>query len=218
MGIKDRKNTKMKEKNTKQNKKSNIQKAISETAVNETSLLERSKYTLDLVNGWILSADTKVSISSGVFSIIVTIMAFVADKILNNVDKTNGVNKKFFIGFLISLSLAIILFLVSELFLFLAIKPNLIEGKNNKEKSEVPTFSIYYSEICRFKNAEDYIFAARNSSEKQFEDEVLKEVYCNSKICLRKMVRFRWGLWLGLISIVSIIACSFFYYLSYTIH
>ena len=56
----------------------------------EEDRLEQSKYSLDLVNTWISSADTKVSICSGVLSVVVAAVVFCANLIMGwvNVDDT----------------------------------------------------------------------------------------------------------------------------------
>lgn len=52
------------------------------SAENLDFLLDQSKYTLDLVNTWINGADTKVSVSCGIFSVIIAAIVFAAENIL----------------------------------------------------------------------------------------------------------------------------------------
>ena len=57
------------------------------SAENLDFLLDQSKYTLDLVNTWINGADTKVSVSCGIFSVIIAAIVFAAENILGNIGK-----------------------------------------------------------------------------------------------------------------------------------
>ena len=70
----------------------------------------------------------------------------------------------------------------------------------------------------QFESSEEYIQSVRDCSEIQFEEELLREVYFNSKICTKKMVTFRYGILFGGLSIFLIVICSIFYYCAYTIH
>ena len=50
----------------------------------KSTLFSRSQYSLDLVNSWINGADTKVSISCGIFSVVIAVIVFLADRNLSS--------------------------------------------------------------------------------------------------------------------------------------
>lgn len=206
----------MKAKNTAQNK--TISQATTWSESKDSSLPERSKYTLELVNNNIANADSKVSISSGVFSVVVAVIVFIAENILKDIDKTNGINPTYHRWFVCLVILSAVVFLGSEFFHLWAISPSFFAEKKDKQRKKKPTFSIFYDEIRQFENFELYIEAAKKATESCFETEVLKEVYFNSKICSNKMKRFKVGLWLGGLSVALIIASCILYYCSYMVH
>lgn len=208
-----------KRKNISQN---NIHKQEKEIACTEStsSLLERSQYSLDLVNMWINSADTKVSISCGVFSVIIAVIVFTAENILGNLEKPEQINCLLYSLFSIAVIVTVIGFLASIFFHLWAINPSFFSGSNylkklSKQDLAKPSFSIFYDEIRSFKSPADYIKTAKNVSEEQFADEILKEIYCNSKICSQKMRRFKTGITLAFITIGLCIISCILYYCSY---
>lgn len=179
-----------------------------------STLLERSEYTLELVNSWISNADTKVSISSGVFSVVMAVIVFIAENTLknNNAAVANPSVHKWFVYASIISAIA---FLASEFFHLWAISPSFKAGKKHLRKNEEPGFSVFYDEIRLFSSAEQYASVFREASERQYEDEVLKEVFYNSKICIQKMIRFKIGIWIGWGAIALIITSCILYYFSY---
>lgn len=188
-----------------------------ETNKQNSTLLERSEYTLELVNSWISNADTKVSISSGVFSVVVAVIVFIAENTLNK-SNTAVSNPSVYKCFVCASVLSAIAFLASEFFHLWAISPSFKAGKTHLRKNEEPGFSVFYDEIRLFSSAERYASAFRGASEKQYEDEVLKEVFYNSKICIQKMKRFKIGIWIGWGAIALIITSCILYYFSYVTH
>lgn len=181
-----------------------------------STLLERSEYTLELVNSWISNADTKVSISSGVFSVIVAVIVFVAE---NTLKDNNAVvsNPSVYKWFVFSSIISAIAFLASEFFHLWAISPSFKAGKKHLRKNEEPGFSIFYDEIRLFQSAEQYASSARKASERQYEDKVFEEIYYNSKICTKKMIRFKIGIWIGGGTIAMVILSCILYYFSFVI-
>ena len=217
MEKKDAMNTSGKRKNIN-GKKEEKQRPLAETNDKTSLRLDRAKYYLELVNNWIIAADEKVSISCGVFSVIVAAIVFVAEKILEGTYKCGGANADIYKCFIVVGIIATITFLASVFFHLLAINPSFKTEEYSESGNKHKEFTLFYDKIRRFETAEDYIQSVRNCSEKQFEEEVLREVYINSGICTNKMKRFRCGIWLGWISIILIVICSILYYYAYTIH
>ena len=213
-------NTVGKRKNISLNSNSKQEKA-SGSSESSSTLLERSQYSLDLVNTWINVADTKVSISCGVFSVIIAVIVFVAENLLGKLDEPEHVNRYIFTLFHISVVITVVMFLVSIFFHIRAISPSFFSGsksskKQSKKRAVQPAFSIFYDEIRAFENSADYVKAAKGVSEEQFTDEILKEVYYNSTICSQKMRRFKSGICFAFVAILMCIVSCSLYYFAYT--
>ena len=208
------------------NKSGETQKNRVEINEENSSTLDRSKYSLELVNGWIIAADTKVSISCGVFSVMAAVLVFIAENTLDKIDKSVEVNACFYNWFAIAGIISAITFLISVLLHLKAIYPSFESEEHRKwicrnhvkDKTKQNAFSLFYNKIRLFESSEEYIQSVRDCSEIQFEEELLREVYFNSKICTKKMVTFRYGILFGGLSIFLIVICSIFYYCAYTIH
>lgn len=181
----------------------------------DSGLLERSKYSLDLINTWITSADSKISTSCGIVSVVVAVLVFVAENILSKIDRTNGAIEPWKTWFIITSAGAMITFILSLFFHLRALSPKFFAGKNTGNQSKNKKCNIFYEDIKEYEHAEDYIIAVRKMSENQFVDDVLRETYYNSKICSKKMHRFKIGLWMALGSIVLILICALCYFLMY---
>lgn len=180
----------------------------------DNGLLERSKYSLDLINGWIVSADSKISTSCGIVSVAVAALIFVAENALSKIDTTRGAIEPWKTCFIVTGLGVVSTFVMSLLFHFLALSPRFLTGKNSGDQSKKKC-NIFYEDIKDYKDAEEYINAVRNMSEGKFVDDVLRESYYNSKICSKKMHRFKIGLWMAFASIVLILICSLCYFLMY---
>ena len=161
----------------------------------DTGLMERSKYSLDLINTWITSADSKISTSCGIVSV--------------------GAIEPWKTLFIITAAGSVITFILSLFFHLLALSPKFFAGKNTGDQSKNKKCNIFYEDIKDYKDAEDYISAVRKISENQFVDDVLRETYYNSKICSTKMHRFKIGLWTAFASIVLILICALCYFQMY---
>ena len=74
-------------KNTRDDKNSNIKSA------EEISLFEKSKYGLDLVNGWISSADSKIGTFGAVYAVVVAVFVYISENFFSKVDFKNLKNK-----------------------------------------------------------------------------------------------------------------------------
>lgn len=200
---------------TKGNRKPPVaqEKTVSE-GKNDSGLLDRSMYCLDLINGWITSADSKISTSCGIVSVVVSVLVFVLENALSKIDISKGTIEPWKTLFIITGLGAVIAFVSSLFFHFFALSPNFFTGQNKGNHSKKKC-NIYYDDIKDYKDAEDFISTVRKMPKDQFVDDVLWEIYSNSEICSRKMHRFKIGLWGAFTSIVLILVCAVCYFLMY---
>lgn len=173
--------------------------------------VENNKYTLDLVNGWINNADTKISISCGISSVVLAVIAFGAENILGDLAKNNELNGRVMPLFALALAVSCITFIVSLWFYFLALNPGLISSKLEIEK---PKYSIFYKDISKFANVDAYMECIEDVTEEDFNHELMREIYINSDICTKKMQRFKTGMWCSVISIIAAVVASVLFYLT----
>lgn len=173
--------------------------------IKETSLLERSKYTLDVVNSWINSADSKVGTSCEILTIMCTALSIFSFNIYEKYMTENLQTVSSNCVIVMLMIGAVGFFMGSMFFHFWAIYPNLFGKTDDKVINE---FSIFYEEIRKHISPESYIKIAKESTEDEFIDEVLREVFYNSEICSKKMKRFKIGIGLATISVIMFIAVS----------
>lgn len=158
---------------------------------NKIDMLDRCKYVFDQVNSWISNADTKVSISCGIFTGVFGVITFLAERI-KEPTATITINDCCQCIYRVSFVLSLVIMGISILFYVLAINPNLKSNETGTKK-KVP---IFYGDIDKLCNCK-YKEAILNASEKDFFDEILNEAHFNSAICTRKMRMYKNGLWLS---------------------
>lgn len=164
----------------------------------DESKLERNKYVYEQINGWIVNADNKVSISCGIFSGVFGVITFLTERITAQGTKNvcwRTINQMFFVG-------SLILMLVSILFYIMAINPNL--GKSGKKKDgtiKKKQYPIYFGDIAEM-SLDEYKRTINQASEADIIYELQNETHYNSRICSKKMKRYRIGLWLSFAAIL----------------
>lgn len=170
-----------------------------ETEVNHvrSSNVEQNKYTLDLVNVWINSADQKIGTAFGIFSAIFAAFGFLVGSKLADLKYENCC---WYCVLLVISILSIAIFVVGLAFFFFALKPDLTSD------SKVNKYTIFYEEVKSFQNADDYYEACAIATEDDFNKEVCKEIYYNSVICSKKMYKFRIGLTICSVAILVAVA------------
>lgn len=162
----------------------------------EEKNIEKNKYVLDKQNEWIVNADNKISVAFGVFAVLFTILGHIS---LNNILDYNITNKEcicLFIICILLLTSGLLSFVLSLVYYFKILYPNLsgtnkYSKKNLKEKR---MSIIYFDDISQFSDSEDFIEYAKSINDECFNNQLLKEVYYNARICARKMRLFRVGL------------------------
>ena len=102
-----------------------------------------------------------------------------------------------------------VFFLLSVVFYLSCLIPR-FTNDNQKDKK----YSIFFEEIKDFNDYKEYIEACKSATNEIFNEEVVKEIYFNSKICSAKMRSFRMGVIFSGASIVSTLLTAFLYYLA----
>ena len=176
--------------------------------------LDRSRYTLDLVNGWISSADSKIGTFGTVLAVVAAVFVYIADKLFSYVDTSVLTNPLLLTWSKIFAVLSSVTLVIAVLYCLLSLSPSLQSSFSCKVKN-INHFSIFYEDIARMDSAEEYIRLAKESTEENFTDEVMRETYINSGICSKKMHRFRKGAIASVLSIIFYIGWILFYILAY---
>jgi len=175
--------------------------------------IEDFKYELDSINSWIVSADNKVSIYCGMYSVVIAVIAFIADHVMSAIVISPGiVNKTFYCLFIGSVIISIVGFLVSIFFYTCAIKPNLIGNKgkgNNKE------LSLFYKDIAELDSPREFINIVSMANRKTYLDSLASEIYYNSKVCTEKMMKFQIAVTASAVTIFFSIASCIAYYFAH---
>ena len=172
------------------------------------------RYVLDSINSWIISADNKVSIYCGMYSVVIAVIAFVADHVLSVIgEKSAEINQTAYVWLVVLTIIAIISFLISIVFYSWAVKPNLICDNNTQDKDKL---SLFYRDIAQFKSPEEFVHTVEETDRDGYLTEIVTEVYYNSKVCTSKMIRFQVAIILSTISVIAtVFACIAFYYTFY---
>lgn len=172
--------------------------------------LDRSKYIYELVNGWILNADNKVSVSCAVSTMVFGVVAFLAENIANMGGSAIHTGLEY--GYMFSFFLSMALIAGAIFFYMWAIIPNL---KSNKSKEEgEKNYPIYYGDICSL-DKDRYRALMIDATDSDFIDELIWETHFNSEICMKKMQRYRCGVMLSIFAIACGILSVVFRFLMY---
>ena len=137
------------------------------------SRIEISKYTYELVNGWIVSADNRVSICCALITGIFAVVSFVIKSMLPEEKSLMAPNAMFLffeLMSLVSLIAAIVLFV-------LAIYPNLGSVGSAKNKK----CPVFFGDIAEL-SLEDYKEKMKGNNAEDFLEELNNEIYYNSRI------------------------------------
>lgn len=159
---------------------------------------EQNKYTLDLINQWIQYAENKASLLLAFIVAFSGIIQFICSKLIIPTYETSP---KLFIIFIIILALGIISFIISIIFFLMVIFPKLT-GYNSTENK----YSIFFEDIASFKSFDSYYKLVRESNIEQFNKEIIKEIYNNSKICSNKMKNIKFAIISSIITSIFMIS------------
>ena len=170
---------------------------------------ENFKYLLDKQYSWSAYADTKISIAFGIFSVIYAVFGFFLANFIFKYDLSNNNSKTIFVVFIILGIISITLFIISLLFYFNTLFPKLDGSQelNKKNLDEKKLSIVYFNDISKFANADDFSNYALTIDNAHLEKQILHEIYYNAKICSNKAKKIRLGLIFSGISILLNIIC-----------
>ncbi|MEG0835762.1 MAG: DUF5706 domain-containing protein [Christensenellaceae bacterium] len=176
------------------------------------TIRERSEYVNDQINSWIENADSKVSVSCAIFTGVFGVITFVAERYSKD-PKGLVVNSNWQLAYHVLFVLSIVVMSVSILAYIFAINPNLGTNANNNN-AQKKKFPIYFGDIAAYK-LDEYLQAANVAEEKDFVEELQRESHYNAGVCVRKMRRYKCGLWLSFASIALATLSWLSHYLMY---
>lgn len=173
--------------------------------------IEDYKYVLDSINSWITSADNKVSIYCGMYSLVIAVVAFVASHLISALNIPSGnINNTAYCWFKCDVALALIGFVVSIILYTCAVKPNLV-GKKNSDKNKA--LSLFYKDIAELDKPEDFMNLVLESDRKTYLKSLASEIYYNSKVCTTKMIKFQIAVIASAVTIFfTVVACIAYYF------
>lgn len=177
----------------------------------ESDTIERNKYIFEQINRWIENADNKVSISCGVFTGVFGIVTFLAERFI--IIPTNpDINICWNNIYKICIVLSLVVMVIAVVFYALAITPNL---KSNKKQDTSPKqYPVFFGDIHSLR-LEEYQKLVSKGDEIDFNDELIRENWHNSHICMKKMERYRTGVKLSMIAIFLALVSLGAHYLTY---
>ncbi|MBQ9166785.1 MAG: hypothetical protein IJX67_00010 [Oscillospiraceae bacterium] len=192
--------------NTNPSKRGHDDQASSLNAPSIISI-EQDQFVLEQTNVLINNADTKVSVSCGLISAVFAIVAFFCENFATEISrKTVMMYPSLFFCAVTCAIAAALAFLIALLSYFSAISPRFWGFKKN-QKSQ-PTYSIFFEDISAFARVEKYVDCAMHATEKQYHEEIRKEIYFNSQICSEKMHKYKIGLIISFLSLLLAIAAT----------
>ena len=154
--------------------------------------IEHNKYTLDLVNSWIVAADNKISIAFAIFSVIFGVFNWLSLKDIGGLYTNNRIA---FIVTVAILGASTVCFAVSMIIFASILRPNHFSSQKKKE------YSIFYEEIATFDDAISYQKVCEQATEEYFSKELVHEIFYNSQVCSRKMRLFKRALTFSIVSL-----------------
>lgn len=196
-------------------RKDTVQINNTDSVANLGTKIDDYKYILDSINSWIISADNKVSIYCGMYSVVIAVITLTAEHVISAAgDGATEINHAAYVWLVVMIIIAVASFLASIAFYSWSVKPNLIGGKACvHDEGEL---SLFYRDISKLKTPQEFVNVVNGADREKYFEELLTEVYYNSKVCNTKMVRFQIAIILSTISVFStVLSCIAYYYAYY---
>lgn len=169
------------------------------------------RYTLDNVNMWLNNCDQKAGILLAVIGVAITVvmtsdfLKFLREYILGPfvqyVNGNDGLSFSWgrFLVFVLLL-IAMVMLVVSCVYLFRAIKANIDYKKMYKENPGLVRKSFFY-----YGSISEMAYEEFKNDEVNYEEDLRSQIYVNSKIALKKFQNYNEGLfWFKLLLVASV--------------
>jgi hypothetical protein len=140
--------------------------------------MENQKVILQYNVEWLKFAETKATLIITVQGVLLTIIYTNAKDLYEALTSSN-------VQFVLTV-ISALLFLLTLLFSFLAINPNL---KNHLKKS-----AIYFGTIKNYKNHTEYHNTLKELNEEKINEMLSEQIYINSNIAWNKFVKVGWAI------------------------
>lgn len=168
---------------------------------------------LENMNAWICNSDTKTSIVIGLLGIIITVLLTNNGFINNYIDIFEIVFKNIDFSDVLYTILTMISFVMIFFGIYKLIKV-LIPTLNLKNGIIKPSH-LFFGSIANFESYTDFKMSLDKETDDDIIDDILNQVYINSKICVSKFINFKSGLKYSLLGIILFIALFIIGFLIY---
>lgn len=159
--------------------------------------------TLERTIGFINNCDTKASVLLGVYGVILTIMlskdAALEMKSLFDFSVSRGDWVKFLIPFCLVFGTCLLLIGLYKLLSVFSPKINCNDLKQNGLELNS---NIFFGTICASRSYEGFKECFLNCSDEEFLNDIMSQIYLNSKICIKKFSNCKIGLFASTIGAV----------------
>lgn len=180
----------------------------------EDEVINEAKETLERVNFWICHCDEKVGIMLGVFGVIFSILISIDG--IRNYKELFEIMWKSFYGKMFSLSIIFSLIaVIVGIFYLIKTLISITDSKIFKEKYMNTCSKIYFDSISKRTSYKDYKCSFTHMRRQDYINDLLSQVFINSKIASKKHNYYKLGtkmslLGFALFMILSIIAFSIY--------
>lgn len=168
--------------------------------------IEESKASLERINGWISSCDSKagtiLALTGVLLTIIFTNNGFLAmNKIMQ---KIFPIKNAWFLLHLILFTAAVIVLITGIVFLIKVLLAR-IDSKIYEEPELVTDSILFFGSISSKPSYKDFQSEVLGMGKKEYLKDLLSQVYINSKIAHKKYLSYNTGVYLTIIGFISFV-------------
>lgn len=169
--------------------------------------IEEAKASLDRINGWINSCDSKAGIVLALVGVLLTII-FTNDgmaemyKVLQNIVSPKNFCTILYIGFLL-VSIFVLCYGIARLIFTLIAR---IDSNVYKEPGMITDSVLFFGKISNKASYQVFQSDILNMTKEEYLNDILSQIYINSKIANEKYVNYNKGIWWTIIGFIAFIA------------
>lgn len=172
---------------------------------------ENAKYVLDNTKEWINNVDIKISILIAFMGIILGYILIDSnidfiERIITTINNNSISFSKIIMGLLVLLLYINTIFSIIKLLYALKGKINI---KEFNESGVTLNSLIFYGSIAKY-NYEEFNKKVKNQTKQSNINDILSQVYINSKICTKKFKDYNVGLNMAMITIILLFIVKIF--------